>query len=232
MMQRVGRGLRDNKGFLLFVGLMCVFRSAVADWNTVPTGSMLPTIVPGDRILVDRLAYDLRLPFTHVSLARLEDPARGDIVVFDSKAADKRLVKRVVGVPGDSVAMNNNRLTINGMALDYGELDGTVSASAAATVAGAESPSYVDKRESLLGAAHAIRLMQRSSGLANFGPVSIPAGYYLALGDNRDKSADSRVIGLVPRDEILGRANRVLLSLDYEDYYLPRADRFMRSLQP
>src|SRR5712671_1022116 len=92
---------REYRGFALFVVLMVVFRSSLADWNTVPTGSMKPTILEGDRIWVNKLAYDLRLPLTGVSLYRLADPQRGDIVVFDSKAADTRLVKRVIGLPGD-----------------------------------------------------------------------------------------------------------------------------------
>ena len=102
---------------------MVIFRSALADWNLVPTGSMKPTIIEGDRILVNKLAYDLKLPLTHVSLYRFADPARGDIVVFDSRAADTRLVKRVIGVPGDIVEMRDNRLTINGIAARYSEVE-------------------------------------------------------------------------------------------------------------
>src|SRR3546814_19704687 len=89
---------------------------AVADWNVVPTGSMQPTIRIGDRILVDKLAYDVRLPLTHVSLLHLADPQRGDLVVLDSQAAHERLVKRVISLPGDEVAMPCNVLFINGHA--------------------------------------------------------------------------------------------------------------------
>ena len=96
-----------------------MFRSACADWNTVPTGSMNPTIIEGDRIAVNKMAYDLRIPFTHISLRKLGDPERGDIAVFDSKVSDKRLVKRVIGVPGDRVAMINNQLLINDAVIDY-----------------------------------------------------------------------------------------------------------------
>ncbi len=74
---------REYRGFALFVILMIIFRSALADWNTVPTGSMKPTIVEGDRIFVNKLAYDLRVPLTHISIYKFGDPKRGDIVVFD-----------------------------------------------------------------------------------------------------------------------------------------------------
>ncbi|MGY0627054.1 MAG: signal peptidase I, partial [Paraglaciecola chathamensis] len=110
---------RDNKSVLLFIVLMCVFRSAIADWNEVPTGSMQPTIVEGDRIWVNKLAYDVSTPFVNYSLLKLADPIRGDIIVFDSAPADKRLVKRVVGIPGDTIAMIDNVLYINQQPLSY-----------------------------------------------------------------------------------------------------------------
>jgi len=87
---------------------MSVFRSAVADWYEIPIGSMKPTIEKGDRILTGKMAYDLRIPFTHVSLLRMADPQTGDIIVFDSKVADNRLINRVIGVPGDTLKIMNS----------------------------------------------------------------------------------------------------------------------------
>lgn len=207
---------RENRSFLLFIILMCVFRSAVADWNEVPTGSMKPTIVEGDRILVNKLAYDIRFPFTNISLFMFSDPVRGDIIIFDSKVSEKRLVKRVVGVPGDVVELNDNILTINGEQLDYVTVTSTIST--------------VDKLENLLGVEHFVRIGRRGSRLSSFRSVEVPAGHYLALGDNRDNSADSRVIGFVPRHEIVGRSRSVVLSLNYENFYIPRKDRFFHTL--
>jgi len=183
----------------------------------VPTGSMKPTIVEGDRIFVDKLAYDLRLPFTHVSLRRFADPARGDIVVFDSKAADTRLVKRVIGVPGDVVQMTANRLAINGVEADYADAGSAARATLAVESYGAMT--------------HRIELaLVPDERFNSFGPVRVPVGHYLVLGDNRDNSADSRVYGFVPRDEIVGNAKAVIFSFDYDRYYLPRAGRFLHSL--
>jgi signal peptidase I len=90
MKNRVGSFLKENKSILVFITLMMVFRSAVADWNDVPTGSMKPTIVEGDRIFINKLAYDLRMPFSQTSLIKLNNPKRNDIVIFESKVADKR----------------------------------------------------------------------------------------------------------------------------------------------
>ncbi len=206
-----------NRGLIIFIGLMLVFRSAVADWNEVPTGSMQPTIVEGDRIWVDKMAYDLRVPFTHISLAKLADPQRGDIVIFDSEVAGKRLVKRVVGLPGEKIEMRNNRLRINGEPLNYSSV-------------GQSKAGSIEAREYLAGRSHLVRLSEQGSRLSNFAPVEVPADHYLVLGDNRDRSADSRVIGFVPRDEIVGRSQHVVLSRNYDNYSLLRSERFFKRL--
>lgn len=208
--------IRRNRGFLVFVVLMVVFRSSFADWNTVPTGSMLPSIVEGDRILVDKLAYDLNVPLTHLSLARFADPQRGDVIVFDSAAANTRLVKRVVGIPGDRVQLIDNRLIVNGVAAQYDGIE--------------ETQNAVFANEHLLGITHRVRLSPHLTANANFGPVTVPEGHYFAMGDNRDNSADSRVIGFVPRDEIGGRTQRIVMSLNYDNSYLPRSERFWKRL--
>lgn len=208
--------LKQNRSFLIFMVLMLVFRSAVADWNSVPTGSMKPTILEGDRLLVNKMAYDIRVPFTHLSLVKIADPARGEIIIFDSVKADKKLVKRVIGVPGDIVEMRQNKLIINGQKLDY-EIQTKLA-------------SNTDSIEKLLGVDHMVRTHDTPSRLANFGPVTVPDDFYLALGDNRDSSADSRVIGFIPRAEITGRAKTVAFSNDYNNYYLFRPERFMHTL--
>ena len=216
MSNRIVKVLKENRSLLIFLVLMSVFRSAVADWYTVPTGSMKPTIVEGDRIFTNKMAYDVRMPFTHISLLKVSDPARGDIIVFDSNAAGKRLVKRVIGIPGDTVQLVNNELSINGVTLSYDDIT--------------SEQHELDRSENLLGIKHLIRVDKSGSKYANFRQVDVPDGYYLALGDNRDNSADSRVIGFVPRNEILGRTKSVVLSLNYDNFYLLRTDRFFHSL--
>ncbi len=215
-MKRIQHIMKEYRGILLLLVLSSVFRSVVADWNTVPTGSMKPTILEGDRILVNKMAYDLRLPFTHISLMHLGEPQRGEIVIFDSHKAGKRLVKRVVGLPGDTVAMRDNRLYLNGEWMDYAVPD---------SYAG-----FGDVKEQLKGRAHAVRLQMQASPLSNFGPVTVPPDHYLVLGDNRDRSADSRVYGFVPRREIVGRTDTVVISLNYGNYYLPRQERLWQTL--
>ncbi|MDN3392099.1 signal peptidase I [Pseudoalteromonas sp. APC 3691] len=215
-MKLVYKFWKNNRSLIVFIALMSVFRSAVADWYEVPTGSMKPTIQEGDRILTDKMAYDIRVPFTHIKLLKLADPQAGDIIVFDSQAADNRLIKRVIGVPRDTVALENNELIINGKKLNYADQRSNIDS--------------LDKIEDLNGLAHSIRVANIPSRLSGFDAITIPDDYYLAMGDNRDNSADSRVIGLIPRNELLGKAERVIVSLDYDNYYLPRKDRVLKKL--
>ncbi|GAA5216194.1 signal peptidase I [Corallincola platygyrae] len=208
---------KNNRLFFFFVMLMCVFRSAVADWYTVPTGSMQPTIEVGDRITVNKMAYDIRLPFSDISLLQLDEPVRGDIVVFESEQASNRLIKRVIGLPGDQVSMRNNNLYVNGRSLNY-QLEKRTEREVLLT-------------EQLGENTHQIRLdTQVNTPLKNFSTVTVPEDYFLVLGDNRNNSADSRVIGFVPRHELRGKAGYVAFSLDYDDHYLPRKKRFLTNL--
>lgn len=224
-MDRVKQFLARNRGFIVFMFCMLVFRSAVADWNVVPTGSMQPTIRIGDRIVVDKAAYDIRLPFTHVSLLHRADPARGDIVVLESEKAGERLVKRVVGVPGDLVALRGNRLYVNGRFADY---RGTQVDGIGDDVW--DPAKYVI--ENVAGRSHVVRWSDyNASADRNFGPVMVPPSQYLLMGDNRDNSRDSRYYGFFPRKEITGRATRVAISLDSDRHYLPRSGRYWAKLE-
>jgi signal peptidase I len=224
---RASRLWRDYRGVLGFLLLMIGFRSAWADWVYVPTGSMNPTILEGDRLLVDKHVYGLRVPFSRIRLTRGIDPQRGDIVVFDSPADGTLLVKRVIAVPGDTVALVAERLIINGVAAAYGSADPRELRPLLAATR-AQDPAV--REESGFGSAHAILLLPHRLSPSTFGPVTVPPDSYFVLGDNRDNSADSRYIGFVPRRNILGRATRVLVSLDPERYERPRGGRIGKPL--
>lgn len=219
---------REWRGFLLFVAIMLLFRSAIADWNQVPTGSMIPSIYVGDRIVVDKLAYDLRLPFTLQRIASWSEPERGDVVTFNSPEDQRLLVKRVIGVPGDEVSLRDNVLSVNGELASYEP----IAADELTGIPIAHTSRNQFMRESILGNERLIMLREGhyASRASNFGPVVVPPDSYLVLGDNRDNSRDSRFIGFVGRQLILGRAESVAFSLDYDNYYRPRPDRFFTAL--
>jgi signal peptidase I len=218
---------RNYRSTLLFLCLLLGFRSAWADWVTVPTGSMNPTILEGDRVLVDKHVFGLRIPFTRVHLTAGEDPVRGDIVVFDSPVDGTSLVKRVIGVPGDVVALEGERLTVNGHAALYSTEDirrgrGLLAATAA------QHPLLL--REAGLGSPHDIMILPARPAHRSLDAVTVPDGMYFMMGDNRDNSADSRYFGFVPRRDIIGRATRVVVSLNPDTHYAPRSHRFLLPL--
>jgi len=224
---RLKRFGREWVAPIVIVLTVCsAFRSAVADWNDVPTGSMKPTILEGDRILVNKLAYDLRVPFTDWRIADWGDPARGDIVICFSPANGDRLVKRVVAVPGDTVAMLNNQLVINGEMVAFAApADAKVAA-----IPPSEQPRHRFATELLADHPHAIMITPQIPALRSFGPISVPPSQYFVMGDNRDQSADSRFFGLVSERQIVGRSSRVAFSLDRDNWYLPRWGRFLHKM--
>ena len=225
---QLGKLFAANRSLLVFFGLMLVFRSAVADWMVVPTGSMNPTIVEGDRIFVDKAAYGLRVPFTTQRLTHGSDPARGDIVIFPSPEDGITLVKRVIGTPGDVIEMRDERLRVNGDEVEYAPEEVAADAELPRDTR-AQKHAYLN--ESLPGRQHSIMLLPGHLALRSFGPVVVPPDQYLVLGDSRDNSKDSRYIGFVPRDSIVGRASHVAFSLNPDRWYRPRTDRFFSPLQ-
>jgi len=212
---------------LLVMGLAITsFRSAVADWNDVPTGSMKPTILEGDRVFVNKLAYDFKVPFTQFSLAEWAAPARGDVVVFYSPADGMRLIKRVVGIPGDKLEMSGNQLFINGNPVEH-EKDVTL----VSNDYQAENPTGPSLFEEQMGDhLHPIAIWHWQHATRDFGSLVVPAGEYFMMGDNRDDSKDSRWFGFVPRREIAGKAVAIALSVNPRDGYRPRWQRFLSTL--
>jgi signal peptidase I len=179
------RWARDLVSLAGFALALFAARSTLADHYFVPTGSMIPTVEVGDRVLVNKVAYALRIPFSNTVLARVHRPERGDVVVLRSPENGITLLKRVVAVPGDDVAVVEGRLWINRRRVPVAR----------------ESGALVEK---LGHTAHPIRLTSR--GGRDYGPVRLGADEYLVLGDNRGESHDGRAFGLVEERAILGKA--------------------------
>jgi signal peptidase I len=225
--QWIVRAWRDWLRSIVFIVLaVTAFRSAVADWNDVPTGSMKPTILEGDRIVVNKLAYDLKIPYTRWQIASWGDPARGDIVVLSSPADGKRLVKRVIGLPGDTIAMDHNRLVVNSEPVAYSPVDPDL-----VIAFDPQGNNRVLAAEDLDGNQHAMMITPGARTLRSFGPIAVPQGQYFLMGDNRDESFDSRHFGLVGRTQIYGRALAVAGSVNPDNYFWPRWKRFFTGLK-
>ena len=217
---------REIRPILILAVVMFSIRSSLADWNDVPSGSMQPTILVGDRVFVNKVAYDLKVPFTTWHLAEWSNPQRGDIVVFYSPHDGTRLVKRVVGLPGDTVELRDEQLIINGTPVNYTPLSDELSGQ----LPKAEQQGNQFATENLPGRQHVVMAIPGVSAKRTFGPVQVPEGSYFMMGDNRDNSFDSRYFGTVERKQILGRATAVVLSFDHENYWMPRLGRSFTSL--
>jgi signal peptidase I len=211
---------------LILAVVVFSIRSSLADWNDVPSGSMKPTILEGDRVYVDKLAYDLKVPFTTWHLLEWAAPRRGDIVVFYSPFDGKRLVKRVIGLPGDTVELRRDNLILNGEPVQYQPFDGK----SLADLSSMDRSTHTFATEQLPGRAHAVAAWPAVAARRDFGPSKVPAGQYFMMGDNRDDSFDSRYYGCVERRRIVGRATTAVLSFNRANYWMPRWDRFFTAL--
>ncbi len=203
------------------------FRSTVADWNDVPTGSMKPTILEGERIFVNKLAYDLKVPFTRVRLAQWDDPERGDVVVLFSPADGRRLVKRVIGLPGDEISMRHNRLYIDGEEAEYEPFE----PEDLKEIAFHPEPTAQVLHESIGDLVHPVMWFPYAAWGTAFRRLTVPEGNFFVMGDNRNQSKDSRAFGFVERERIVGQATAVVTSLDKERHRRPRWARFFQGLR-
>jgi signal peptidase I len=209
---------RENRKFLLILASIVCFKSAIADLNSISGRSMQPTLLDGDKVWVNKLAYDLKIPFTDIAVLATGEPQHGDIVIIDSSAAGKRLVKRIIGLPGDIVYMRNNVLMVNDVIVDFEVLE--------------ESREGVTIEEHLFDSTYQALLSPGRSNRSSrgYGPAQVPENHFFVLGDNRDNSADSRLYSFIPREQIVGRSSSVVFSLDSEQSFRPRSGRFLADL--
>ncbi|MHC4649030.1 MAG: signal peptidase I [Planctomycetota bacterium] len=222
---RTWKEWRRTVFFIVFV--LIPAKSSLADWNWVPTGSMKPTILEGDLVYVDKLAYGLRFPFTLLRLVEWSHPQRGDVVICFSPEDGTRLVKRVIGEPGDIVELRNNTLVLNGKSVDYERVD----AKYIEGLGVKRRETSVFAMEEIDGQTHPVMGTPSVRAMRNFGPITVPEDHYFIMGDNRDNSKDSRFFGCVPEKAIVGKAKGVIVSFDITDKYQPRLRRFFGPLE-
>lgn len=192
------------RSFFPVLLIVLLFRSFLAEPFRIPTGSMMPTLLVGDFILVNKFAYGIRLPVLDKKIIDIGEPERGDVVVFRyPKNPQEDYIKRVIGKPGDEVSYRNKRLYINGKEMpqeSHGPYAGTDQESRDLVRRNAES-----LQENLETVQHRIIAIPGEQVGMDF-TVTVPAGHYFVMGDNRDRSSDSRFWGFVPEQNLVGKA--------------------------
>jgi signal peptidase I len=198
------------RSFFPVLLLILLFRSFVAEPFKIPSGSMMPTLLVGDFILVNKFAYGLRLPVLNTKIVSVGEPERGDVFVFRFPENPKEdYIKRVVGLPGDEVTYRNKTLYINGVEVAESEVGPyTGPSEAGRSMAGAQV-----KEERLGEVEHRIMEIPRV-WVGHEGTWRVPPGHYFAMGDNRDNSADSRFWGFVPEENLVGKAFVIWMNRD------------------
>lgn len=200
-----------SKAFFPILAVVLILRSFVAEPFRIPSNSMMPTLLTGDFILVNKFTYGLRLPINNRKVVALGAPQRGDVVVFrPPHHPEQDWIKRVVGLPGDRIAYQNNQVYLNGQPLPY-KLVGTYEGKGN----GAEMTGSEELREHLAGVEHSV--LERTDlpfTDPGDGEWEVPPGHYFVMGDNRDNSEDSRYWGLLPEKNLRGKAFLVWMNFD------------------
>lgn len=183
------------RSFLPVLLVVLVLRSFIAEPFQIPSSSMVPTLLVGDYILVNKFSYGIRLPVINTKVFEIGEPQRGDVMVFFPPNDARYFIKRVIGIPGDVISYRNKVLSVNGKKMPQ-ELIAQLPPL---------NPSYQILDENLDGVHHVVRhdLLRRGSGEFE---IRVEAGHYFMMGDNRDNSSDSRVWGQVPERNIVGKA--------------------------
>lgn len=199
------------RSFFPVVLIVFILRSFIAEPFRIPSGSMMPTLLIGDFILVNKFTYGIRLPVINKKIIDIGEPQRGDAVVFRyPKNPSVDYIKRVIGLPGDHIQYVNKQLTINGKLIKQVPLGIYQGVGQGKSMTGAEI-----LREDLQPVEHDILINQHSPNIK--GNFIVPQGHYFVMGDNRDNSNDSRYWGTVPEENLVGKAFFIWMNWDWEN---------------
>ncbi len=191
--------------------IVLLFRSFLFEPFKIPSGSMIPTLLVGDFIVVNKFAYGLKLPVLNKKIVSLGEPQRGDVVVFRYPVDPSvNFIKRLIGLPGDTITYRNKELFVNGEPFEYKDSGRYTSDDVKCSTPRADAVTF---RETVGDVQHLI-LLHEKSGNRN-GQWVVPENHFFVMGDNRDRSNDSRGWGFVPEENLLGRAVGIWMNFDY-----------------
>ncbi|HAI15943.1 MAG: signal peptidase I [Pseudomonadota bacterium] len=209
------------KSFFPVLLIVLVLRSFLVEPFQIPTGSMIPTLNVGDFILVNKYAYGVRLPIIGTKIIQVKDPDRGEVIVFVPPHENKYYIKRVIGLPGDTVRYEDKTLFINGELISKDYVESIMIQTSIGDLPG------VLYSETINGVEHATQNIDAVGRQRTRTNWVIPNGHYFMMGDNRDNSSDSRVWGTVPNEDIVGKAIAVWMHKE-PGLHLPTFSRNQR----
>jgi len=196
------------RSFFPVIFAVLLIRSFLGEPFRIPSSSMMPTLLIGDFILVNKFTYGLRLPVLNTKFIALGEPKRGDVVVFrPPHHPDQDWIKRVIGLPGDRIGYHNKQITVNGEPVPMQPVGIYIGVGQGRDHTGAKM-----LRETL--ADHEHLLLHRDQRSRGDGEFEVPPGHYFVMGDNRDNSEDGRFWGFVPEDHLVGRAFAIWMNWD------------------
>ena len=192
--------------------IVLLFRSFLFEPFKIPSGSMIPTLLVGDFIVVNKFAYGIRLPVWNRKVIEIGAPERGEVVVFRyPKDPGVNFIKRTVGLPGDTVTYRDKQLFVNGERVEEAAVGRFESDDVKCTTPALDAVLFEERLDDV---SHRILLHDRSR--SRDGQWVVPEGHYFMMGDNRDRSNDSREWGFVPEENLLGRAVGIWLNFDFD----------------
>jgi signal peptidase I len=215
LLEKAGREpslVEMSRSFFPIILIVLVVRSFIVEPFRIPSGSMMPTLLIGDFILVNKFAYGVRLPVINSRILDTGSPQRGDVAVFRYPENPKiDFIKRIVGVAGDRIAYRNKVLYVNGEQAAQQYLDSYVGTGSGSVMTGSRR-----LHEDLDGVEHGILVMPERNTFGGDFETVVPAGHYFAMGDNRDNSRDSRFWGFLPEENLVGKAFLIWMNWDWQ----------------
>lgn len=202
-----------SKSFFPLLAIVFVVRSFIIEPFQIPSESMVPTLEVGDFIVVNKFTYGIRLPIVRTKVLDINDPERGDVMVFFPPGDDRYFIKRVIGLPGDKISIQNNQLYVNGKEIKQTFVREEIPLEGDGSCRRGQA-TYRVMMESVGGSEYEIRKCTIAGRLGRSYSRTVPEGHYFMMGDNRDNSSDSRALGMVPEERVVGRAFAIWMHWD------------------
>lgn len=213
-----------HKNIILIIINILIIRSLIIEPFRIPSGSMMPTLLPGDFILVNKFCYGIKIPLIDKKILNINKPERGDVVVFKHKN-NKKYIKRIIGIEGDKIIYNNKKLIINNIEIKNKTLSKNIEIDKTLITEIIISKENLNPKKK-----YKIQTYENIENHYKTIEIEVPKNSFFVMGDNRDNSEDSRVWGFVNENDLIGKALIIWSSFDLENYII-RTNRIIKKIK-